>query len=42
LVRYKDKEQTVDLNTTSNADIADGIMDLMETVIDDYDFCLAN
>ncbi|MDV2583584.1 hypothetical protein, partial [Alkalibacillus haloalkaliphilus] len=27
LVRYKDKEQTVELNTTSNTDIADGIID---------------
>src|SRR5699024_5803558 len=41
LLRYKGKEQTVDLDKTY-VDVANGIMDFMEAVIDDYSFCLAN
>lgn len=41
LVRYKGIISEINLNQ-HNLTIANGILDLMETVIDDYSYCLAN
>lgn len=41
LVRYDHQVKTIRLDDT-NADIPNGLLDLMDTVIEDYSYCLAN
>lgn len=41
VLRYKDTEQAIDL-TQQNVSIPNGLLDFMETVIEDYSYLLAN